>query len=144
VHPTPRWNGAVVAVTHNRAFADALQPTYVARVEGGVMKTRMVTGGALSPRDFSPNAVATGGIAGAVKDAAADVGRGGSPAAAAAAAVNPEEAATAAAEAKATKVAQVKLLKEARNAPGRGVAYTLNSNYNLGPNPQPLNLNPST
>jgi len=133
-----------VAVTHNRAFADALQPTYVARVEGGVMKTRMVTGGALSPRDFSPNAVATGGIAGAVKDAAADVGRGGSPAAAAAAAVNPEEAATAAAEAKATKVAQVKLLKEARNAPGRGVAYTLNSNYNLGPNPQPLNLNPST
>lgn len=54
----------MVAVTHNKAFADALQPTYVARVEGGEMKTRMVTGGALSKKDFSPNALATGGVAG--------------------------------------------------------------------------------
>lgn len=66
--PAPHlgWDGAVVAVTHNKAFADALQPTYVARVEGGAMKTRMVTGGTLSKKDFSPNAVATGGVAGEV------------------------------------------------------------------------------
>jgi hypothetical protein len=33
-NPTRGWDGAVVAVTHNKTFADALEPTYVARVEG--------------------------------------------------------------------------------------------------------------
>ena len=107
------WDGAVVAVTHNKTFADALEPTSVARVENGALKTRMVVGGALSKKDFSPDAVATGGVAGATvaKEArGARRGRG--------AATDPEEAAAAAAEAKAAKAARDKLLKEARNAPG--------------------------
>ena len=112
------WDGAVVAVTHNKAFADALQPTYVAQVEGGAMKTRMVTGGALSKKDFSPNAVQTGGVAGSVKEAPPAGAATKLSAAAAAAAMDPEEAAAAAAEAKAAKAAQAKMLKEARNAPG--------------------------
>ena len=29
------WDGAVVAVTHNRQFAEALEPTSVVRVEAG-------------------------------------------------------------------------------------------------------------
>jgi hypothetical protein len=63
-------------------------------LEGGTMKTRMVTGGALSKKDFSPNAVQTGGVAGAVMEVQAPTKRE----AAAAAAVDPEEAAAAAAE----------------------------------------------
>ena len=50
------WDGAVVAVTHSAVSAD-LEPTFVARVEAGAMKTRMVTGGTPSKKDFSPNAV---------------------------------------------------------------------------------------
>ena len=103
------WDGAVVAVTHNKSFADALEPTGVARVENGALKTRMVVGGALSKKDFSPDAVATGGVAGATaaKEEGGDATTG----------ADPEEAAAAAAEAKATKAARDKLLKEARNAP---------------------------
>lgn len=40
------------------------------------------------------------------------------------AALDPEEAAAAAAEIKAAKAAQMKLLKEARNAPGRGRPFS--------------------
>ena len=103
------WDGAVVAVTHNKSFADALEPTGVARVENGALKTRMVVGGALSKKDFSPDAVATGGVAGATaaKEEGGDATTG----------ADPEEAAAAAAEAKAAKAARDKLLKEARNAP---------------------------
>lgn len=108
------WDGAVVAVTHNKTFADALEPTSVARVENGALKTRMVVGGALSKKDFSPDAVATGGVAGAT---VAKEARGGA-AGAGDSATDPEAAAASAAEAKAAKAARDKLLKEARNAPG--------------------------
>jgi ATP-binding cassette, subfamily F, member 3 len=108
------WQGAVVAVTHNETFADALEPTFVARVENGSMKTRMVTGGTLSKKDFSPNAVATGGVAGAVakpKKAAESGAKGNQPQ------MSQEEIAAAEAAAKEAKAAREKVLREARNAP---------------------------
>ena len=106
------WDGAVVAVTHNKTFADALEPTFVARVEAGAMKTRMVTGGTLSKKDFSPNAVATGGVAGAVaKPKEAPKGAKKEPE------MTEEEIAAAEAAAKEAKAARDKLLREARNAP---------------------------
>jgi len=109
------WQGAVVAVTHNETFADALEPTFVARVENGSMKTRMVTGGTRSKKDFSPNAVATGGVAGAVakpRKAAAESGaKGNQPQ------MSQEEIAAAEAAAKEAKAAREKVLREARNAP---------------------------
>ena len=106
------WDGAVVAVTHNKTFADALEPTFVARVEAGAMKTRMVTGGTLSKKDFSPNAVATGGVAGAVaKPKEAPKGAKKEQE------MTEEEIAAAEAAAKEAKAARDKLLREARNAP---------------------------
>jgi ABC-type multidrug transport system ATPase subunit len=108
------WQGAVVAVTHNETFADALEPTFVARVENGSMKTRMVTGGTLSKKDFSPNAVATGGVAGAVakpRKPAESGGKGNQPQ------MSQEEIAAAEAAAKEAKAAREKVLREARNAP---------------------------
>jgi chromosome segregation ATPase len=99
-------------VTHNKTFADALEPTFVARVEAGAMKTRMVTGGTLSKKDFSPNAVATGGVAGAVaKPKEAPKGAKKEPE------MTEEEIAAAEAAAKEAKAARDKLLREARNAP---------------------------
>jgi ATPase subunit of ABC transporter with duplicated ATPase domains len=59
------WDGAVVAVTHNKQFAEALAPTAVVRVEAGTVTVR-VAGGELSKKDFSPDAKQTGGVAGAV------------------------------------------------------------------------------
>ena len=103
------WDGAVVAVTHNKAFADALQPTSVARVEGGAMVTKMVTGGVLSNKYFNPNAVVTGGVAGSKK-----AGANSTSTAEAGDKVDPEEAAAA----KAAAEVRRKMLKEARNAPG--------------------------
>ena len=108
------WQGAVVAVTHNETFADALEPTFVARVENGSMKTRMVTGGTLSKKDFSPNAVATGGVAGAVakpRKPAESGAKGNQPQ------MSQEEIAAAEAAAKEAKAAREKVLREARNAP---------------------------
>jgi hypothetical protein len=101
-------------VTHNETFADALEPTFVARVENGSMKTRMVTGGTLSKKDFSPNAVATGGVAGAVakpRKPAESGGKGNQPQ------MSQEEIAAAEAAAKEAKAAREKVLREARNAP---------------------------
>ena len=111
------WDGAVVAVTHNEAFADALEPTFVARVENGGMKSRMVVGGALSKRDFSATAmVSTGGVAGAVRE---DAGAGAKAKAKAKAneGLSEEEIAAREAEARANAAAVAKMLKEARNAP---------------------------
>jgi ABC-type Mn2+/Zn2+ transport system ATPase subunit len=103
------WDGAVVAVTHNEAFADAL--------ENGGMKSRMVVGGALSKRDFSATAmVSTGGVAGAVRE---DAGAGAKAKAKAKAneGLSEEEIAAREAEARANAAAVAKMLKEARNAP---------------------------
>ena len=111
------WDGAVVAVTHNEAFADALEPRFVARVENGGMKSRMVVGGALSKRDFSATAmVSTGGVAGAVRE---DAGAGAKAKAKAKAneGLSEEEIAAREAEARANAAAVAKMLKEARNAP---------------------------
>lgn len=43
--------GAIVAITHNPAFAAALQPTHILRVAGGTAKLTEHTG-RLSPKDF--------------------------------------------------------------------------------------------
>lgn len=50
------WEGAVVAITHNSAFAAALNPTIVARVENGELTTQMhVPGVPLIVGDFCVN-----------------------------------------------------------------------------------------
>ena len=102
------WNGAVIAVTHNKAFAEALEPTTVVRVEAGKVSSRM-TSGTLSKKDFSPNAEQTGGVAGAESKASATAVQ--SPGDFAAGAESE-------AEKKEKKQQRDKLLKEARNAPG--------------------------
>lgn len=45
------FGGAIVAITHNRAFATALQPTHILRVSGGSAKLSEHKG-TLSPKDF--------------------------------------------------------------------------------------------
>lgn len=45
------FGGAIVAITHNRAFATALQPTHILRVTGGTAKLSEHRG-ALSSKDF--------------------------------------------------------------------------------------------
>jgi hypothetical protein len=45
------FTGAVVAITHNQAFATALQPTHVLRVAGGSAKLSEHSG-SLSSKDF--------------------------------------------------------------------------------------------
>ena len=60
------WDGAVVAVTHNGQFAEALEPTSVVRVEAARVSARRASNGALTKKDFSPDAAPTGGVAGAV------------------------------------------------------------------------------
>ena len=39
------WEGAVIAITHNPAFAAALNPTIVAKVENGAFSARMRVAG---------------------------------------------------------------------------------------------------
>ena len=108
------WDGAVVAVTHNRTFADALEPTRVARVEAGRMSLRTPAGGKLSRRDFSPDAGNTGGVAGAERSEDAGSFRDGEGGAAG---VDPEEAEAAERAARDAARALEKTRREARNAP---------------------------
>ena len=108
------WDGAVVAVTHNRTFADALEPTRVARVEAGRMSLRTPAGGKLSRRDFSPDAGNTGGVAGAERSEDAGSSRDGDGGAAG---VDPEEAEAAERAARDAARALEKTRREARNAP---------------------------
>jgi ABC-type multidrug transport system ATPase subunit len=108
------WDGAVVAVTHNRTFADALEPTRVARVEAGRMSLRTPAGGKLSRRDFSPDAGNTGGVAGAERSEDAGSFRDGDGGAAG---VDPEEAEAAERAARDAARALEKTRREARNAP---------------------------
>jgi len=104
------WDGAVVAVTHNRQFAEALEPTSVVRVEAGRVSARRASNGALTKKDFSPDAAPTGGVAGAVaapppRAADGDALFDGD------ALLETEEAR------KARKAEREKLMREARNAP---------------------------
>jgi ATPase subunit of ABC transporter with duplicated ATPase domains len=101
------WDGAVVAVTHNKQFAEALEPTQVVRVEAGRVAARQANG-SLSKKDFSPDAAQTGGVAGAVFSEETRCG------------VSETDALEAELSEEAQKAARAereKLLREARNAP---------------------------
>ena len=54
------WEGAVIAITHNPAFAAALNPTIVAKVENGAFSARMrVAGDELGVGDYAARAPPT-------------------------------------------------------------------------------------
>jgi hypothetical protein len=57
------FTGAVVAITHNQAFATALQPTHVLRVAGGSAKLSEHSG-ALSSKDFEHSTPASSSSSG--------------------------------------------------------------------------------
>jgi len=60
------WQGAVVAITHNAAFAAALNPTIVAKVENGALTSEIhVSGAPLSVGEFTPP---TGGASSPSRD----------------------------------------------------------------------------
>ena len=100
-----------MAVTHNKQFAEALEPTRVVRVEAGRVAARQ-TNGALSKKDFSPDAAQTGGVAGAVFVAARAEETSGTVSETDALENELSEEAK-----KAARAEREKLLREARNAP---------------------------
>lgn len=67
------WNGALLAVTHNRAFCREFQPTHILRVQNGRATLKLCVSGEVSDSDFweDPRHAETAPAAAAVTPAAA-------------------------------------------------------------------------
>jgi hypothetical protein len=70
------WPGTIIAITHNRTFAESLAPTHVLRVAGGGAKLSVNTGLSAADFDHAPGGGGSSGSGGGKPAAAAKKGGG--------------------------------------------------------------------